>query len=105
MGDGLYSLRAYLVPVDAVAPRRAAELMRPVFQACIENDVLWELTPETIPLSAVLEEAGRRGVMFTATVDAHFLFTDGWGYKLKDHELAEQVIRRLSLPRGRLQMR
>jgi histidinol phosphatase-like PHP family hydrolase len=104
MGDGLYSLRAYLVPVDAVPPRRAAELMRPVFHACIENDVLWELTPETIPLLAMVEEAGRRGVKFTATVDAHFLFTDGWGYKLKDHELAEQVIRRLSLPRGRLQM-
>ena len=71
--------------------------------ACAENHVLWELTPETIALPAVVEQAARCGVKFTATVDAHFLFTDGWGHKLRDHDLAEQVVRRMALPRGRMQ--
>ncbi len=105
MGDGMYSLRAYHVPVEEVPAARVAELMRPVMDACVRHEVLWELTPGNVALPEVLHEANGRGVHFTATVDAHFLFTDGWGHKLKDHDLAEEPIRRLGLHRGRLQRR
>jgi len=101
MFDGLFPLRAFNVPVDDIADTRLTAIMDPLFRACANGQVLWELSPEEIVRPAVLAAAQARGVRFCATADAHFLQTPGWGNMYR-HAAAETLIDQYGLTRGRL---
>jgi len=100
LDDGLHVLRAFRVPVDELADDRLLEFAAPVMAACVAQGALWELCPYLPRRTHIVREANRRGVRFTATVDAHFLANPAWGYSLAQHAAAEDTIHRLGLTRG-----
>lgn len=103
LGDaGLHALRAFRIPADDLSDDRLLELAEPLFAACVETQALWELTPDVPRRTNLVREAGRRGVVFTGTVDAHFLANPAWGHTLAQHAVVEETIRRLGLRRGKL---
>lgn len=100
LSDGLHVLRAFRVPVDDLSDDCLLERTLPVIQACAARRALWELSPEIPRRTNLVREAGRQGVQFTGTVDAHFLSNPAWGYALADHHRVEPLIKELQLARG-----
>ena len=99
MSDGLLPLRGYEVPVDDLSDQELDLLMEPLMVACVEHEVLWELTSEPVKRPSILKKANDVGVRFTATADAHFLESDGWA-NLRDHSKAEDYISSPGLTKG-----
>lgn len=101
LGDGgLHVLRAFRIPVDDLSDDRLLELAAPLIEACVATGALWELTPGVPRRTQLVREANRRGVRFTATVDAHFLVKPAWGHTLSQHQVAEETVSALNLTRG-----
>jgi histidinol phosphatase-like PHP family hydrolase len=102
LDDGLHVLRQFRVPVESMSDDRLIELAIPVMQACVERQVLWEVSTLEGVRTSIVQEANRRGVTFTATADAHFLTKADWGYTLGQHGQIEDVVRNAGLRRGRV---
>ena len=94
MFDGLFPLRQYQIPVDDLGEKKILKLMEPLMQMCVENHILWELTPTPVECDFVLKRANEIGVHFSATVDAHSLQI------LRDHNKAETYIDSMALTKG-----
>lgn len=99
MNDGLAPMRAFEIPVERLGEKRLAEMLEPLFQGCVKNSVLWELTPQDVRFPGILRDANEVGVRFSATADAHFINPEGWA-NLLDHHKAEEYIDALGLTKG-----
>jgi histidinol phosphatase-like PHP family hydrolase len=103
LGDGgIHILRTFRVPVDDISDDRLLQLSAPLIQSCIDHQALWELNPGVPQRTQIVHEANRKGVRFTATVDAHFLGKPNWGHSLSQHQVAEDNVKALGLTRSRL---
>lgn len=100
MYDGLHPLRTYLCDVDYLGKKKQVELLEPLMKTVAEHGVLWELYGNSVVNEDILIRANQLGVKFCATADGHFL-DNGWG-PLTKHNLAEELIDRLNLNRGRI---
>ena len=102
MFDGLHPLRSYYgVPVDVLSDDVLCSLIEPLMNACLRENVLWELTAEPVERPAILKRANDLGVRFTATADAHMPGPEGWA-PVCGHSKAEEYISSMKLTKGTL---
>jgi histidinol phosphatase-like PHP family hydrolase len=101
MGDGLFPLREFEVPVDRLPQARIVEIMEPLMRTAARERVLWEMNPNPPKQEAVVKRADELGVRFCATADAHFIEIEGFAL-MHEHEDARRLVESLGLTRGRL---
>lgn len=102
MGDGIYPLDWYKVPVYDLPKSKQIELLEPLMNIVADHEILWETHGVNDQDYPIYQRAKELGVKFCCTVDAHFI-QNGWA-NLMDHHFKVPTFHQYGIPLGVLKI-